>query len=264
MKRYLKTLEEELEVVVDGSGVYTTRRCSESMDVQLDRWRMEQRAREERVTVIRYDLSTSVEGNPDGSGSTIINTMSVLYARADELIPYGVIAGMDPVEWVMYETIGRQIGAGVVAGRVLFLCPSPLMRYVGHSDVEMSSRKRGESNPETYGTGIYDAVVADRELSRCIDPEAAVEAVKRALHPGGVFLVLEDGHVNRGALRAFSPEGLGVLLRGFEIAYSGTGGNTLSVIHKLSCAGSWMPTQLDPYMSPDPECPAYAWILAKK
>lgn len=263
MKRYLKTLEEVLEVVPDESGGQTLRRTGESMDVQLDRWRLQQKESEERIVVIRYELSTVVEPKPFDSRSTVVNTMSILYSRMEELVPFGVMVGLDPLEWTMYQSIASKLDDRILTGRILFLCPSPLMTFTRRGDVEVSGFRRGDSDPETYGENIYDTVVADRELSRCVDPAAAVAAVKSALHDGGAFLVIEDGHANRDALRSFSLEGLDTLLKDFSVEHRNASGNALGVVHKIASGGNWIPTRLDGFLSNDSECPVYVWVLAR-
>lgn len=261
MRKYLKTLQETLEIVPDGSGGKRIERRGDSMDVQLDRWNLACQKREDRVIVVGHEAHTAVEPSPDSFGS-IVNTVSVLYARAREAAAYGVMTLMDPLEWMMYRGIYSSLDDDVLAGRILLLAPSPLAAFTRGADIELSSRERGAADPDTFGDKIYDVIIADRVLSRSSKPQSIVEGAKRALHERGAFLVLEDGFVSPDKVCGYSLEGLCGLLEGFSVRRKAGIGNVLGVVHKIASGGKWIPTPLDRFLDDDPTWPAYLWVWA--
>lgn len=263
MRKYLKTLEETLEIVPDGSGGVRIERRSESMDAQLDRWSLACQRREDRVIVVGHEIHTTVDPSPDSLG-LVVNTISVLYVRAREAARYGVMTLMDPLEWAMYKGVYSSLSDDVLCGRILFLAPSPLAAFTKGADIELSSRERGAADPDTFGDNIYDVIVADRVLSRSAKPQSIIAGAHRALQDRGAFLILEDGFVSPDKVCGFSLEGLCGLLEGFSIQRKAGIGNVLGVVHKIVSGGKWIPTPLDRLLDNDSTWPAYMWVWASK
>jgi hypothetical protein len=258
VKKRLKILQEILEIVPGSEGV-KLQSITDSMDVQLDRWRLEQREHNHEIVVIHYDLHTDVDiSSPDA----VVNTMSVLYCRAEDLRSYGVCSAHDPIAYQLYRDIFKQIGRRTVTGRTLFLCPSYLAMAAGSADVELSAESVEDLDPESFGDSLYDVVVADGVFSMVPDTDMVLTGIKAALHKGGRLLVVDRGYVARSSFCGFSLDGLRGLLRDFTEEKSGCAGNALGVVHKIMSADQWLPLAIE-NLQPDPECPVYVWALVK-
>lgn len=261
MKKYLKTLMETFEVVTGDEGK-RLRLASESLDVQMDRWRQQCALDQRNIVVLNYELQTAVDAGPD-SLVTLSNTMAILYSNAEDLLLYGAGSGIDPIEQQMYKTILGEVNPTSLAGRVLFLSPSPLMNGLHGAVAELSAYERGDADPGKFGTNIYQTIVADRDLSFAQNPEQIVDAARRSLTRGGYFFILENAYVAPGALRGFSLDGVLGLLEGFTILHQGCMGNACGLAHKMVSCGHWMPERSSLMVRPGAIWPVYVWAVGR-
>lgn len=255
MKKFLKILTETLEVAPDGQ----LRRQGESLDVQLDRWKLEQQEKAEALLVLTYSVDTAVESAPEGT--LVVNTMAVLFTSPEEARRYGV-ATVTPLEEQAYVELREAVDPRHLTGRTLLLHPTPVALTMRHADIEVSARVGEGLDPETFGENLYRVIVADRALSKTDDPTRVVRAVKGSLQTGGVFLVLEDGYTRPDALRGFSVQGLRELLREFKISRWGVVGNALGLVHLLSGEGEWSPARVPDFLVGSERWPVHIWMVA--
>lgn len=263
MLTYLKQLEETLIVRSEGA----MERISESLDVQLDRWRLGNEAANRPAVVQGYEMHMSFETEDDTQ--VIVNTMTVKYKLLNEVLAYGIGARHNPLEARLYGTLQRRLKPQVLTGRVLLLCPSLMHAMLIGADAELSAAHTDDLDPEKFGTELYGLIIADRVLSRVKNPSAIMAGIYRALQRGGNLLIIEDahGHAKPEILWRFSEPTLRSLLEEYRVLEVGSCGNSRLVGHLVSGNGWWtpLPAQLqDSFEVDSPRWPVYTWALAKK
>ncbi len=263
MQTYLKTLEETLELKANG----VSQLCSESFGVQLDRWRLELDIARQDIVIHGYETDTTLE--EEYGHQLVINTMLVKFSHRADLMRYGLGSMFTPLETKLYGLLQRRIKPEWLSGRVLFTNPSVLQHFAIGADIEGSGVHPSEINPDNFGTGLYNSAVADRCLSRVIDPYRVVRSLHRALQSGGYLILVDDaGGQNRSDIFwQLMPITLRALLEDFAIIEVGSCGNSMLRAHLMAGNGSWLPLPMSSasYFDDDNrDWPVHIWAIARK
>jgi hypothetical protein len=256
-------LEETLELKVNG----VTRRISESFDVQLDRWRIELEAKHHDIVVHGYDMDTSLD--EDNGHQLLINTMIVRFSHRADLMKYGLGSMFTPIETRLYNILHQKIKRQWLSGRILMVCPGILQTFAIGADIEWAGHYPSELNPNNFGSGLYNALVLDRILSRVKDPCEIMRAAYRGLQHDGYLIFVDDanGQNKSDVLWRLTEHTLRMLLEDFLIVEIGSCGNSLLVAHLMAGNGSWLPlpASLADYFAVDSRSwPVHVWAIAKK
>jgi demethylmenaquinone methyltransferase/2-methoxy-6-polyprenyl-1,4-benzoquinol methylase len=95
---------------------------------------------------------------------------------------------------------GRVVGVDVSAGMV-----AAATRRIAQRGWRNVAAVRGDARRPPVAEGAFDAAYASMSMSAVPDPERAVEAVYRALGPGGRFVVLDARPFQELPWRALNP-----------------------------------------------------------
>lgn len=253
MKRKIKLLTETAEINPDGRSV---RRLGESMDVQLDRWRL---THKEQTVILDYTVRTEHEPGSAGRPGALVTQAIITYMDAPDATRYGLSSAADPLEKRLYFDVLERLGRERLSGRTLTLGPSPLLGGLVHAQVDRVPTDGDEIDPNALGSEMYDLVLADRVLSRSADAPALIRGIRKALRKGGLCVVIEDGYAWHGHV-AYTRMGLRRALSDFRVVYEGGRGNVLATAHKVLSYGLWAPDLSSVPFTEDPEASTYHWM----